>query len=89
MCYERVRLHGLDLSTKHVVSDTREPEIINTGYTSQDGVFHCAFAIMAPWKDWLRQPALFIGLPRRDAFTAMERKFITSFVLRLQMLYPL
>ncbi|MBD9990210.1 hypothetical protein FOT49_10070 [Citrobacter freundii] len=27
MCDERVRLHGLDLSTKHVVSDTREPEM--------------------------------------------------------------
>lgn len=26
MCDERVRLHGLDLSTKHAVSDTREPE---------------------------------------------------------------
>ncbi|EDW7379500.1 hypothetical protein CJF03_001357 [Salmonella enterica subsp. enterica serovar Alachua] len=23
----RIRLHGLDLSTKHVVSDTREPEM--------------------------------------------------------------
>ncbi|MLR11049.1 hypothetical protein DRK89_12960 [Salmonella enterica subsp. enterica] len=27
MCDERVRLHGLDLSTKHVVSDIREPEM--------------------------------------------------------------
>ncbi|EAS6485268.1 hypothetical protein D4S77_17685 [Salmonella enterica] len=27
MCDERVRLHGLDLSTKHVVSDSREPEM--------------------------------------------------------------
>jgi hypothetical protein len=26
VCDERVRLHGLDLSTKHVVSDSREPE---------------------------------------------------------------
>jgi hypothetical protein len=27
VCDVRVRLHGLDLSTKHVVSDTREPEM--------------------------------------------------------------
>lgn len=25
--FERVRLHGLDLSTKHVEDDPREPEI--------------------------------------------------------------
>lgn len=24
---KRIRLHGLDLSTKHAVSDTREPEM--------------------------------------------------------------
>lgn len=27
LCDERVRLHGLDLSTKHVADDSREPEI--------------------------------------------------------------
>lgn len=27
VCKKRVRLHGLDLSTKHVVDDPREPEI--------------------------------------------------------------
>lgn len=26
VCLEKVRLHGLDLSTKHVVDDSREPE---------------------------------------------------------------
>ncbi|POT74629.1 hypothetical protein C3378_20095 [Klebsiella michiganensis] len=27
VCLKRVRLHGLDLSTKHVEDDPREPEI--------------------------------------------------------------
>nr|DAE77806.1 MAG TPA: hypothetical protein [Caudoviricetes sp.] len=27
VCLKRVRLHGLDLSTKHVADDSREPEI--------------------------------------------------------------
>ena len=27
MCDDKVRLHGLDLSTKHVVFDSREPDI--------------------------------------------------------------
>ena len=27
VCLKRVRLHGLDLSTKHVADDSREPEM--------------------------------------------------------------
>jgi hypothetical protein len=27
VCDEKVRLHGLDLSTKHVADDSREPEM--------------------------------------------------------------
>lgn len=50
VCYERVRLHGLDLSTKHVVIDSREPEIKKLARGEQcEGVAMSALRLKIPW----------------------------------------